>query len=207
VQSVRSPGYVLFQTLDSYRDISVVENRLIKGEKHMKRIRDAGVKVTSAFLLITLLTVTGLAVVSADDSSDTYSMVIVQGETQMFRLETNPTTGLLWRVESVPSNVVVKETGSEAGTLSCLKEEPPPPGCGQVFQVFSISSNVPGDYVIEFRLGHPGAAAQYYRIAYLKLSVKPGQTGGNAILDMIVGKIWEFLNWLRCIFWNCSKQT
>ena len=59
--------------------------------------------------------------------------------------------------------------GTEAGTLTC----PPPPvvGCDQRFDVFTITSNLPGQYTAEFRLGHPWSHAEYYQIAFLNVQV------------------------------------
>jgi hypothetical protein len=142
---------------------------------------------------------TATSLVHAEVTSDTYHITLVEGQTQEFRLETNPTTGLMWWVQSVPSDVVVKEVRMEPGTEACLKEQPPPPGCGQEFQVFSISSNVAGEYVVEFRLGRAGTG-QYYRVAYLNVSV----THPATILDFIVQQVWAFLDWVRCLFRKCG---
>jgi hypothetical protein len=59
--------------------------------------------------------------------------------------------------------------GSETGTLTC----PPPPvvGCGQRFDIFSITSDLAGQYVAEFRLGHPWNHAEYYQTVFLNVQV------------------------------------
>jgi len=125
--------------------------------------------VSLSFLLIAVTV--GAQVEYAEVPIDTYELVLVKGRAQELRLETNPSTGLAWWIERVPNNVVVQEVRREPGTLSCLSETPPPPGCGQLFQVFSISSNVVGQYVVEFRLGRVVNRAEYYRVAYLNLKV------------------------------------
>jgi hypothetical protein len=138
--------------------------------------------------------------------SQNFSMSVTQGETRLFRLETNPTTGLTWWVEDAPNNVVVKEVGTEAGTITCPIEMV---GCGQVFQVFSVTSSIVGEYVVEFRLGRRGAPTEYYRVAYLKLSVQaaqPGETIGSPF-NAIARTFWRFLEWIRCLLWNCNKPT
>ena len=133
------------------------------------RTHVAALTVSLSFLLMAVTV--GAQVGHADIPVDTYQMTLVKGNTQELRLETNPTTGLAWWIETVPNDVVVQQVREEPGTISCLSENPPPPGCGQVFQVFSISSNVVGQYVVEFRLGRLINREEYYRVAQLNLQV------------------------------------
>ena len=129
------------------------------------------VTLTAALFLLLMAVTLSAEASHANVPSETYQMVLVKGDTQELRLETNPSTGLVWWIETMPNSVFVQEVRKEPGTISCLSENPPPPGCGQLFQVFSISSNAIGQYVVEFRLGRTINRTEYYRVAYLNLEV------------------------------------
>jgi hypothetical protein len=111
-------------------------------------------------------------IISATLPNQTYNMVLQVGTTQQFRLGFNPTTGTEWWLERVSSvNFLVVLVGTENGNATC----PPPPfvGCGLMYNVFSITSAVAGQYTAEFRLGHPWNHTEYYQTAFLKVQVAP----------------------------------
>jgi hypothetical protein len=110
---------------------------------------------------------------SADAVRHEYYMIVAQGKVGQFSNLEAPcgSTGLLLVVYHVPPGIEVTQTGTIAGTRTCSCCPPPPGCCDQTFVVYSIRSNTPGQYEVEFRVGRGDASAEYYEVDVLHVTV------------------------------------
>jgi hypothetical protein len=105
----------------------------------------------------------------AEVSTRVYDISVKVGEVGQVRLDTNPSTGSEWWVESAPEAVDISVSSDINPAIDC--GTPPRPGCSNQVAVYSFSSDTPGYYTIELRYGHPWAHNEYYEVAIVNLTV------------------------------------
>lgn len=106
-----------------------------------------------------------------------YYLTMAQDETVQFSsLETPcPSTGLRLILYHVPPEIEITQTGTMAGSRTCSCCPPPVGCCEQKYAVYTIQSQFPGQYDVEFRIGRGDASIEYYDAAILHVTVTPSE--------------------------------
>jgi predicted secreted protein len=164
------------------------------------------------FLLLCIPFTTLFSASAVDVTTESYNLVLAKGQSHEFRLSGNPTTGCEWWIQDKPANLEVIELRHEAGTLSC---PPNSVGCGQEFTVYSVKSDVLGEYIVEFRFGHPWNHDEYYIIAYLHVTVQDirptttytvtGQYSTQPtqpLFESLFSWLSDLFAWLQCLLFK-----